>query len=211
MRLADLSRETGVSTATLKYYLREGLLHPGAPQSQTKSSYDDSHVARVRLVRALVTSGGLSLARAKSVVDAVDSPPDSRHDLLGVAQHALAPSLPGEPPEQWVTVARDFIEQRGWTIEEDDPLIAALAQQLEALVDSGAALGDGTTLAVWADALEEVAAADLATLPESPADALRQVVVGTMLTDPILLTLRRLAQQHASAERFAGRPGEARG
>lgn len=52
--------------------------------------------------------------------------------------------------------------------------------------------------------LEEVAAADLATLPESPADALRQVVVGTMLTDPILLTLRRLALQHESSRRFSG-------
>lgn len=204
MRLADLSRETGVSTATLKYYLREGLLHAGALQSQTKSVYDESHVARVRLIRALVTSGGLSLARAKTVIEAVERPPGTRHDLLGVAQHALSPSLPGEPPDEWVAVVRDFIAQRGWTIETDDPLIATLALQLEALVASGAALGDGSTLAVWADALEDVAAADLATLPESSADALRQVVVGTMLTDPILLTLRRLAQQHESAKRFSG-------
>lgn len=200
MRLAELSRETGVSTATLKYYLREGLLHAGAPQSQTKSSYDESHVARVRLVRALVTSGGLSLARAKAVIDAVEDPPDRRHDLLGVAQHALSPPLPDEPREEWVALVRDFIAQRDWTIETDDPLIATLALQLEALVASGAALGDGSTLTVWADALEEVAAADLATLPESPADALRHVVVGTVLTDPILLTLRRFAQQHESAK-----------
>ncbi|SHN28056.1 MerR family transcriptional regulator [Streptomyces noursei] len=30
MRLAELSQRSGVSTATIKYYLREGLLQPGA-------------------------------------------------------------------------------------------------------------------------------------------------------------------------------------
>ena len=202
MRLAELSEQTGVSSATLKYYLREGLLHAGSPQSRTQASYDDSHVARVRLVRALVESGGLSLARAKSVIGSLEHPPDSRHELLGVAQHALAPVRPAEPAPDWVAVAEDFVAGRGWDIPTADPLVAALAAQLQALVESGVAIGDGTALERWADAAESIAATDLATLPDDTGEALRQVVTGTVLSDPVLLTLRRMAQQHESSRRF---------
>ena len=54
----------------------------------------------------------------------------------------------------------------------------------------------------WADAAELIAAADLDALPAEHDRAVRQVVVGTNLSDGALLTLRRLAQQHLSAERF---------
>lgn len=38
MRLSELSTTTGVSVASLKYYLREGLLPPGDVVSRTESS-----------------------------------------------------------------------------------------------------------------------------------------------------------------------------
>ena len=68
MRMSELSQATGVSGPTLKYYLREGLLHAGVSPGPTRAAYDDTHVARVRLVRALVTGAGLSVAAAKRVI-----------------------------------------------------------------------------------------------------------------------------------------------
>lgn len=44
MRLAELSRRSGVSTATIKYYLREGLLPPGRQVNPTTAEYDDGHL-----------------------------------------------------------------------------------------------------------------------------------------------------------------------
>ncbi|GMA88788.1 hypothetical protein GCM10025868_40380 [Angustibacter aerolatus] len=44
--------------ATVKYYLREGLLPPGTPTSRTQAQYDEEHVRRLRLVRALLDVGG---------------------------------------------------------------------------------------------------------------------------------------------------------
>lgn len=38
MRLADLSKRSGVSTATIKYYLREGLLPPGGRSTRPPPS-----------------------------------------------------------------------------------------------------------------------------------------------------------------------------
>lgn len=48
---------------------------------------------------------------------------------------------------------------------------------------------------------------------DSPAEAMRYVVLGTVLIEPVLLALRRLAQQDVSGELFArvGSPGPAAG
>src|SRR3954471_14727150 len=96
--ISQLSEATGVSIPTLKYYLREGLLHPGHSQGATRATYDDSHVDRVRLVRTLIEVGRLSIERVREVVQALETPPASRHELLGTAHGALRPALPVSPP-----------------------------------------------------------------------------------------------------------------
>jgi DNA-binding transcriptional MerR regulator len=88
MRLAELSARSGLSTATIKYYLRSGLLTPGTAQSSTWASYDDSHLRRLRLVRALTDVAGLSLEEVRRVVDAVDAS-GSDHQARGAAQCPL--------------------------------------------------------------------------------------------------------------------------
>lgn len=201
MRMAELSETTGVAIATLKYYLREGLLHPGESLNRTQASYDDSHVDRVRLIRALVESGGLSLARAHDVVRTLEEPPESRHMMLGVAQHALTPPPPGAATDDWTQVAREFVTHRGWLVDVHDDLLVILGDQLRAMVSAGVALEDPTDVDRWASAVEQIAVVDLDTIPDEPSAALRQVVVGTVLSDQVLLTLRRLAQQHESARR----------
>ena len=46
MRISQLSAQTGIPVATIKFYLRENLLHDGARTSATQAQYDESHVAR---------------------------------------------------------------------------------------------------------------------------------------------------------------------
>ncbi|MDF0585951.1 MerR family transcriptional regulator [Tsukamurella sp. 8F] len=201
--MAELSAETGASTATLKYYMREGVLPTGNLVSRTESSYDDSHVARVRLIRALAESGGLPLSRIKSVLAALDSPPESRHELLGVAQAAIDAGPPADPDPNWTATAEAFIAERGWRIEDGSPLVATLGERMRALVAAGIATGesgDGArALHGWADAAEKIAEVDVDLLPREPAEALRYAIVATVLSDPLLITLRRLADQARSA------------
>lgn len=56
-----------------------------------------------------------------------------------------------------------------------------------------------------------VAELDVASVPgDSPGNAAATVVISTLLYEPVLLALRRLAQEAASADRFgldAGPPG----
>ena len=96
MRISELSRVSGVPVATIKFYLREGLVPEGVRTSPNQAQYDDAHVQRLRLVRALVGVGGLSLAATKNVLGHIDEPTGLTLDLLGTAHQAVAPELPGE-------------------------------------------------------------------------------------------------------------------
>ncbi len=66
MRISELAARTGVPLATVKYYLREGLLMPGHATSATQAQYDDSHVRRLGLVRALAAQGSRSTRSRQS-------------------------------------------------------------------------------------------------------------------------------------------------
>jgi DNA-binding transcriptional MerR regulator len=50
--LADLARVTGVTPRTVRYYIAQGLL-PGANETGPGASYDERHLARLRLIREL--------------------------------------------------------------------------------------------------------------------------------------------------------------
>ena len=76
MRLAELCAATGVPSATVKYYLREGLLPAGEWVSATRAEYGPEHVERLRLIRALVDGAPTEHRRG---------PPDRRGDRAAAA------------------------------------------------------------------------------------------------------------------------------
>ncbi|WP_446665458.1 MerR family transcriptional regulator [Flexivirga sp. B27] len=204
MLISELSDRTQVPVATLKYYLREGLLPAGTATSRTRASYDTTHVDRVRLIRALMESGGLSLSRVRQVLETLDGPPVDRHDLLGTAQRAITPPLPERPDDEWTQTATQFVADHGWQVDDDEPLLVLLGEQMRTLASAEPELADEALLARYAGAADALAEVDFSVVPETPADALRRVAVGTVLSDPVILTLRRLAQQGLSA-RLSGR------
>lgn len=84
MRISELSRRSAVPTATIKFYLREGLLPPGRSTAATQAEYDETHIRRLRLIRALVGVRGLSVSAAKEVLDALSTVETDTHGLLGL-------------------------------------------------------------------------------------------------------------------------------
>lgn len=189
MRISELARESGVPLATVKFYLREGLLPPGRRTAATQADYDDTHLARLRLVRALTETGGLSLARAREVLVGLDAP--TLHEAVGHAHSALS----GEPGDVDTTAARAGTRAWGWTVHDGSPALAALARALGSLEALGLAVTDAE-LEVYADAAARVAAVDVRSVPTgSTTEAVTTVVLGTVLREPVLLALRRLAQE----------------
>lgn len=199
MWISGLAETTGVPVHTLKYYLREGLLMAGEATSRTRAEYGPEHVERVRLVRALVEHGGVGIAGVRSILEALAAPPSSRHDLLGVAQYALLAAGDAEPASQEV---EDLIGDLGWTVWPQSPAAQALSTAVAAARDAGIPLVPAV-LRRYAEAMAAVATVDLdeAMAADGPAAAMHTVVVGTVMVDPVLLALRRLAQEAASASR----------
>ena len=79
MRISALSARSGVAVATIKFYLREGLLPPGTATATNQADYDETHVRRLRLIRALIDVGGVPVASARAVVEALDREIDELH------------------------------------------------------------------------------------------------------------------------------------
>ena len=200
MRISELSRESGVPVATIKFYLRERLLPDGVLTSATQAQYDETHLDRLALIRALIGVGGLSIARVQQVLHSIEHPPESLHDLLGMATAPTAPSAAaGQDHDRVHALMREW----GWRIDEKDcPTHGALAAALQALDDAGFVLPD-EALRMYQQHMEQIAEYELATVPtDSPEATARYVVLGTVLPEPLLLVLRRMAQQEASARRF---------
>ncbi|MGA4841850.1 MerR family transcriptional regulator [Streptomyces sp. G45] len=84
MRISELSRRSGVPNATIKFYLREGLLPPGRATSATQAEYDETHLRRLRLVRALISTRGLSVSAAKEIVGSLSEVEGDTYELLGL-------------------------------------------------------------------------------------------------------------------------------
>lgn len=197
MRISQLSAESGVPLPTVKFYLRTGLLPPGRRTSATQAVYDDTHVGRLRLVRALVEVGGLSLAAVQRIVAALDGV--GLHDALGVATSALPPKV-GDDVD--VTAARALLDRLGWRVGEDSVPLRQLAVAVRAAHEAGLPLTD-ERLRVYGGAAAAVAATDIAGVPTTGVeDAVVYSVIGTVLYEPILLALRRLAHEDASGRRF---------
>lgn len=204
MRIAELSRDSGVPVPTIKYYVREGLLEPGELTSPNQAQYDESHLRRLKLIRALAEVGGLSIAAMRDLLAAASSPATSLHDALGKAQYATTPQYSyqaSDAARQASTrQADEIIHERGWQIRPDSPARQLLVEVLAALRDLGQ--DDLLTLAnAYAGPAEQIAAADVAVvLARQGLDSqLQGVIIGTVLGDTLLAALRRLAEENTSA------------
>ncbi len=209
MQISQLSVVTDVPVPTLKYYLREGLLMPGTALSATRADYDDSHVERVRLLRALIDVGRLSLADAGRVIATLDAGPGTDlAEVLGTA-HAALPA-PGAD-EEVSDAVRALMAELGWCVDPATPALHSLSKALRAATDAGMPLS-AQDLHRYAAASLDIAAVDLDVTLAQPtlADMLRIVIVGTVLVDEVLSALRRLAEGHVAQARLSP-PSDERG
>lgn len=208
MRIKELSTRSGVSVPTIKYYLREGLLPAGELSSPNQASYGEPHLRRLGLIRALVDVGGLTLAKVREVLTAVDTPDLTVRKVLFTAQESISTQPDVRPGETWEQAERsltELVDRRGWQVKPDsrawDAVVAVLVSARELGHDVWTARLDA-----YAEACERIAAADLDyVLGIDELDTMLEgVVIGTVLGDTLLTALRRLAHQSESRRRLNG-------
>ncbi|RNG34018.1 MerR family transcriptional regulator [Streptomyces botrytidirepellens] len=211
MRLAELSERSGVSTATIKYYLREGLLPPGERLTATKAEYGEEHLRRLRLVRALIQVGRMPVATAREVLKAAEDESLSQHLRLGAAVWAL-PHGPGPDKNAPDTArareeANALLDQLGWAsgrdARDDSPAYRMLVEAIVSLARLGYPHDTGHLLP-YARLASELAVHELDVVEtyDTPSEQIEASVALTVLYEPVLLSLRRLAQAQESGRRF---------
>ncbi|OOL30693.1 MerR family transcriptional regulator [Rhodococcus rhodochrous] len=203
MRISELVARTGVPLATVKYYLREGLLMPGEATSATQARYDERHVRRLALIRALAAQG-LPLPRIREIVRLLDGTDESLFVALGRAIAALPPYPPDDdaPEPRDYPRARRVLERLGQLYDPRFAAVAQLERALAALESAGLAMSD-ERIDIYGRHVLGIAELDLDLLPTRSRDAtVEAAVLGTALYEPVLTAMRRLAHQHLAARRF---------
>jgi DNA-binding transcriptional MerR regulator len=201
--MAELSRRSGVPTGTIKYYLREGLLPPGEPTAPNQAEYGQQHLDRLDLIRALREAAGLPIATIGRVFAAMESHrEDTPPEYLSIAVGALSEPLI-VPEDQIGEYARaqdqvaELLELLAWNVDPDSPGHDDLVRSMVGvhrflpglITDTEKLLPYGRTVRSLADV----------EIPETydpavdRAAVLRFSVLGTVLFEPVLLALRKLA------------------
>lgn len=202
MRLSELATASGVPPATVKYYLRQGLLHPGAQLGPRSADYEESHLRRLRVVQALTEAAGLSLAQVKTMVELIEHPQEDLFTALGAAVAALPPMA---PRAEDYPRARAVMERLGQLYDPEYAAVAQLEHALAAAEQAGLQISE-ERIDAYGSAVRRLAEYDISNMPEAdaPSAAVEYAVLGTALYEPVLLALWRLAHQHLAAQRLPG-------
>jgi DNA-binding transcriptional MerR regulator len=210
MRIGELSKATDIPVPTIKYYLREGLLPAGELTSPNQASYGETHVRRLRLIRALIELAQVPVATVKEILESLDANDEPLHEQIGRAHRALTPvrrlSATDKARAAAATQVADLIHDRGWSVDPAAPALATLIDTIAAL----RTLGQDSLVAhldTYADSVEAFTALEIEAVTANPTrDQLAEsVVIGTILGETVIASLRLLAQESISAERWKNR------
>jgi DNA-binding transcriptional MerR regulator len=195
MPIRVLAERSGATIATIKFYLREGLMPRGTVTSATHAVYGEAHVRRLALIRTLTTVGGLSLREVGSVLAAIDAGVATPVTALGAVGRRDGARDP--VTDQARSEVDRFVDtDLGWRVQPDAPARDDLAHALLALRRSGREVGveifrPYARAAGWL-VTEELEA------PDDPmrAEGLEQGVVAMVVADAASSALRRMAREH---------------
>src|SRR5712691_9163324 len=93
LRMGELAEASGVSAATIKHYLREGLLPEPVRTSRNMAYYPPEFVERIRLIKQLQEERFMPLKLIKSVLE---EDPDRARALVELEDRVLERALQGE-------------------------------------------------------------------------------------------------------------------
>ena len=216
MRLAELSRRSGISRSSIKFYIREGILPPGTPEARNQASYDGGHLERLALIRALREVARLpfeAIARVVRELDRVRAEGwESDADPVGEALRAIyaAQERERDPAdaaalEKLRAEVREFLRRQPWITGEEGHYFAD--EIAEALLEVRRHLYPDypiAALATYAQAAWRLSEAEFANAPggarvplrargDDVAEPTRRAILSTMLFDRIFGALRRCA------------------
>ncbi|UVI35415.1 MerR family transcriptional regulator [Brevibacterium spongiae] len=161
MKLSALAAAAGISTASIKFYIHEGLLPAGRKKNATTAVYDDVHLHRLELIRWLRDELSTPISDIADLTRAIGDESLSTIELMGICQEfalrgnsglpASALRAPGSPPftlrsgtgteaaprspsDRFDGIVSEALDRLGWP-DEESAARSALARVLE-MVDA---------------------------------------------------------------------------
>ncbi|MBX3186606.1 MAG: MerR family transcriptional regulator [Labilithrix sp.] len=207
LTVQDLSQESGVSVASIKFYVREGLLFAGDASRPGRAYYDGAHVRRLAVIRAMRDVAGLSIDVMRRALAAVDAPHADAVDAIAPAIDALATHEDAPPVDAALLRARRDVA----TLFTREKIVvrreAGARETLARAIASLRRLGYDVTVddlrpyvaSMRALAKEEIGSERARTLLLSDKEgALEIAILGSLLFEPILVALRRALHEQLS-------------
>jgi DNA-binding transcriptional MerR regulator len=107
LRMGELARASGVSAATIKHYLREGLLPEPVKTSRNMAYYPAEFVDRIKLIKQLQEERYMPL---RVIKDLLDEDPQRARSLIELGDRLLEHALAGERERVSAAEVRDRYE-----------------------------------------------------------------------------------------------------
>lgn len=222
MQISELVRRADVPLATVKFYIREGMLPAGRSTGARRADYDQEHLDRLRLIRSMTVAAGLPLHQVKQILRIIDHPDGGVYETLGRAVEVLAGAketseahgdeAPAVTQGATYPRARAAVAGLGEAYARSSEHVAAFAQLDRALLaaEEAGLPADPARLRVYGEHVAAIARAEITQMPAGDRQAAVQyAVLGTALYEPVLTALRRLAHQNLAAD-LPGAPASAR-
>ena len=189
--ISVLSQRSGVSVATIKYYIREGLI-----RSTLDPKADDVEtVNQLRLIRGLVHVVGLSIRQVRKILNLVRDPELSPAALMTSVTADLPLAGARVADDTDLAGARAALASVGFDELPDVPYVNQLLAAIALAEENGVGM-DAEHLAAYTAAARECAKSDFDhMLFDSPSREVQTAVLGTLIYDSILIGVRRLAHR----------------
>lgn len=203
--IQELSRESGVSVASIKFYLREALLAPGDPSRPGRAYYDGGHLRRLALIRALRDVAGLSIDVIRRALAAVDAAGADTVDVISPAIDALATPRDAPPVDVELRRARKDVTTLFERAELDVRATAGSRETIARTIASLRRVGAEISiddLERYLTMLAPLAREEIendrtrAMLLSDKEQSLELAILGTVLFEPIIIGLRRALHEH---------------
>jgi DNA-binding transcriptional MerR regulator len=218
LTISQLSAASQTSVATIKFYLREGLLGGGDLSAKRRAFYGEAHLRRLRVIFALRVVAGLSVQTIRDicrVLDARGRRPLS--DAVACTMDALARRTKSGKASELASARAEllrFLRSKSVRVRSRtrtgtlDDLAAALVglrhvigpevgpRELEPYLDAMCSLAEDDFRATRHLFADPTTAAEAVTLA---------AVLGTVLWEPVLVLLRRIAIEHVALREWRRR------
>jgi DNA-binding transcriptional MerR regulator len=204
VQVSELAERADVPLATVKYYLREGLLPVGETTGPRSADYDERHLRRLRVLRLLREVGEVPVTSLRQIVEVLDDDAVPVHDAMAqVADVISARPDPGEQDTAALAMVDEVVAAMGWDgIRPESVDRLRLASLVSALNGPGPLGASVEVLTFYAGIADHLAHTEISLVDHSVERSrlLEDMVTGSVVYGQVFELLRQLGHEHHHAQ-----------